>query len=83
MSIVFWFDLKHKVADVCSRANTGLWTMAVLSVWRQQLGDTLLSCKAEDCCRFHWRLVAFVGPVTFGAYKHLVAQNQTTIAILT
>ena len=82
MSIVFWFDLKHKVADVCSRASK-LWTMAVLSVWRQQLGDTLLSCKAEDCCRFHWRLVAFVGPVTFGAYKHLVAQNQTTIAILT
>ena len=61
--------------------DSGQWL--VLSVWRQQLGDTLLSCKAEDCCRFHWRLVAFVGLVTFGAYKHLVAQNQATIAILT
>ena len=65
MSIVFWFDLKHKVADVCSRANTGLWTMAgvvCVEAAARSLGDTLLSCKAEDCCRFHWRLVgaAFV-----------------------
>ena len=30
--------------------DSGQWL--VLSVWKQQLGDTLLSCKAEDCWPF-------------------------------
>ena len=48
--------------------DSGQWL--VLSVWKQQLGDTLLSCKAEDCWPFlpaSCGSGAFLGPVMFSA----------------
>ena len=70
--------------------DSGQWL--VLSVWKQQLGDTLLSCKAEDCCRFHRRLVVRARfwdvshlantDFTFSCHLYFHAQNQATIAII-
>ena len=48
--------------------DSGQWL--VLSVWKQRLGDTLLSCKAEDCWPFlpaSCGSGAFLGPVIFSA----------------
>ena len=62
MSIVFWFDLKHKVADVCSRANTGLWTMA--GVVCVEAAARRHTAKLQS-----WRLLAFFTAVLwFGRF---------------